>query len=450
MTEEPNIKESADFDDEEALFDEKPGSRLVWIVPSVILHLLVFMIWFLMPEKEHKEVKSRDMLIKSEQAEQLKQFVEDSNLLELRAEVRRLQDIKQAMASIRAEDMDVLKEFESTMRSSLDSEALQVLAGLQECHQAFAAGQTVVMQGVTEIAAIFDAMQPLVEKKDIAAMVPYVERIIQARRMLYAHLENMNEFFLQLPARQDGADSVFSWMKDAGTLQLWEKFVDLQERMFTLQGKCYEEQSDFPYTQDSSLSRIAKEGPEFGSKLQKSIDDEKSAWLDYENNRKKYTGEIETTAAAGKELERAISELTAKLQKIKDEKDRLNKERAAIGTKSVEEKKQREELQKRIKEQEQLYSIAGGEKRSVERKLSDVKKKRSGAEAAFKRLKEPSSRWEKDRERVKERMDSNLNALSAKAGDVAAQAEACRLEQETLQVIQALVEMVQKKSEAAK
>jgi len=450
MTEEPNIKESADFDDEEALFDEKPGSRLVWIVPSVILHLLVFMIWFLMPEKEHKEVKSRDMLIKSEQAEQLKQFVEDSNLLELRAEVRRLQDIKQAMASIRAEDMDVLKEFESTMRSSLDSEALQVLAGLQECHQAFAAGQTVVMQGVTEIAAIFDAMQPLVEKKDIAAMVPYVERIIQARRMLYAHLENMNEFFLQLPARQDGADSVFSWMKDAGTLQLWEKFVDLQERMFTLQGKCYEEQSDFPYTQDSSLSRIAKEGPEFGSKLKKSIDDEKSAWLDYENNRKKYTGEIETTAAAGKELERAISELTAKLQKIKDEKDRLNKERAAIGTKSVEEKKQREELQKRIKEQEQLYSIAGGEKRSVERKLSDVKKKRSGAEAAFKRLKEPSSRWEKDRERVKERMDSNLNALSAKAGDVAAQAEACRLEQETLQVIQALVEMVQKKSEAAK
>jgi len=450
MTEEPNIKESADFDDEEALFDEKPGSRLVWIVPSVILNLLVFMIWFLMPEKEHKEVKSRDMLIKSEQAEQLKQFVEDSNLLELRAEVRRLQDIKQAMASIRAEDMDVLKEFESTMRSSLDSEALQVLAGLQECHQAFAAGQTVVMQGVTEIAAIFDAMQPLVEKKDIAAMVPYVERIIQARRMLYAHLENMNEFFLQLPARQDGADSVFSWMKDAGTLQLWEKFVDLQERMFTLQGKCYEEQSDFPYTQDSSLSRIAKEGPEFGSKLQKSIDDEKSAWLDYENNRKKYTGEIETTAAAGKELERAISELTAKLQKIKDEKDRLNKERAAIGTKSVEEKKQREELQKRIKEQEQLYSIAGGEKRSVERKLSDVKKKRSGAEAAFKRLKEPSSRWEKDRERVKERMDSNLNALSAKAGDVAAQAEACRLEQETLQVIQALVEMVQKKSEAAK
>ena len=447
MTEVPHKNEDNAMDEVDSLFEERSDSRLVWIVPSVALHMVVFLVWFLMPEKERKEIKSRDMVIKSDQAEQLKQFVEDSNLRELRAEVRRLQDIKQAMASIRTEDMVELGKFEKGMRSSLVAEAKQALSGLMECHKSFAAKQEVFLQQILKISELYNTMQPLVEKMDVAAIAPYAQGILQAREVLYSCLEEMNEQFLQLPARQDSADSVLSWAKDEEVVGLWKKFKELQERMFALQGKCCEEQGDFPYKQDGALKKIVKDGPEFGQRLQKSTDDEKKAWLEYERRKKKYTEELEESRAAEQEFEKKLNELSEKIQKIKIDKDNLNKERAGIGFKTAEEKKKRDELSKRIKKLDKLYSATGGEKRGVDRKYRETKKKSSRAESELKRLKEPSTKWEKDRQRLKERMEKNLQALTDMAGNVSAQQEACALQQETIKTLDSLIESFKRKQE---
>jgi hypothetical protein len=442
MTETTNTIEPDAVDLTESLFDEKPANRLVWIVPSIVLHLLVFLVWYLLPEKERKVVESRDMVIKSEQDEQLKQFVEDSNLVELRAEVMRLQEIKAAMASIRAEDMEALTEFESEMRKSLDADVGEVLAELAACEKVFAESQSSVMQAMIEISKLYEIMQPLIEKKDVAAIVPYAQRALDSRSALDSLMQKMNEQFLLLPARLDGTDSVMSWIKDAETLQLWERFVALQERMFSFQSRFIDAQTDIGYGQKSALERIVREGPEYGLKIRKSIEDEKQAWVDYESRKSGFAGDLEKSAASEKELEKKLTAFVDKLKVLKEDKERLNKERNALGNKTPEEKKKREDIQGRLKELDALYSRTGKEKSAVDSEYRDAKKRFTRAEYELKRLKEPSSKWKTDRERMTASMDKSLASLAGRTGDADVQKEACALQQEALKLVDSLVDKV--------
>ncbi len=95
-------------DELDDIFDQKPGSRLVWIIPSILFHIVIIALWLLMPEKE-RVVEKRKVVINQQQAEQLQEFVKDANLVELQMEVTRLQDIKKQMDEIRLQEMNTLK-----------------------------------------------------------------------------------------------------------------------------------------------------------------------------------------------------------------------------------------------------------------------------------------------------------------------------------------------------
>ncbi len=95
------------------IFEEKPKSRWVWIVPSLIFHLAVLGIWLNSPPREPREPGDRELTIRPDQAELLQQHVEDANLMQLRQQVSELQEIKESMAGIREERMTRIHEFES-------------------------------------------------------------------------------------------------------------------------------------------------------------------------------------------------------------------------------------------------------------------------------------------------------------------------------------------------
>ena len=107
-------------------FSEPKSRRWVWIVPSVLFHLLILVIWLLLPEPEPRKPGERELTIKEEQAEELQEHLEASNLEELREKVSELQSIKAAMARIREKEMAGVVEFEQDMVQ----EAPQDIAGL--------------------------------------------------------------------------------------------------------------------------------------------------------------------------------------------------------------------------------------------------------------------------------------------------------------------------------
>lgn len=96
-------------------FAEPKTNRLVWIVPSVLLHLVILAVWLSLPEEPPRRPGERKLTINRSQAEQLQQHVEDANLVMLHSKVSELQAIKQAMAGIRENQMERLRAFEEEM-----------------------------------------------------------------------------------------------------------------------------------------------------------------------------------------------------------------------------------------------------------------------------------------------------------------------------------------------
>jgi hypothetical protein len=102
-------------DYEESPFAGRKTNRWVWIAPSVLLHVVILIVWLLLPEEPPRKPSQRKLTINRVQAEQLQQHVEDANLVLLQRQVIELQAIKQAMANIRESKMQNLMTFEEKM-----------------------------------------------------------------------------------------------------------------------------------------------------------------------------------------------------------------------------------------------------------------------------------------------------------------------------------------------
>lgn len=107
-------------------FAEPKSRRWVWIVPSVLLHLIILVVWLLLPEPEPRQPGERKLTIKEEQAEELQEHLEEANLKQLREKVSALQSIKEEMLRIREREMAQVGNFEAAMVQ----EAPRDIAGL--------------------------------------------------------------------------------------------------------------------------------------------------------------------------------------------------------------------------------------------------------------------------------------------------------------------------------
>lgn len=114
-------------------FSEPKTRHWVWVVPSVLLHLILLGIWLMLPEREPRQPGERKLTIPEEQAEELQERVEETNLKELREKVSELQAIKAAMAGIRDGKMADVAGFEQTMEREAPQDVaalLRELAGI--------------------------------------------------------------------------------------------------------------------------------------------------------------------------------------------------------------------------------------------------------------------------------------------------------------------------------
>lgn len=120
-------------------FSERKGNRWVWIVPSVLVHVIVLAVWLMLPEAEPRKPGERKLTIKEEQAEELQDHVEEANLEQLREKVSELQSIKARMAQIRGQQMASVSEFEQDMVIEAPRDLARILRewiGIYEAVQA--------------------------------------------------------------------------------------------------------------------------------------------------------------------------------------------------------------------------------------------------------------------------------------------------------------------------
>lgn len=96
-------------------FAETKSKLWIWVALSILLHFVIVSIWLFLPEPEPRQPGERKLTIKEEQAEELQDRVEETNLKELRQKIVELQSIKATMARIREEEIARVAEFEQTM-----------------------------------------------------------------------------------------------------------------------------------------------------------------------------------------------------------------------------------------------------------------------------------------------------------------------------------------------
>jgi hypothetical protein len=153
-------------------FKETKSKPLVWIIPSVVLHLVVLIVWLTLPEEAPREPTSRKMTINSAQAELLQRHVEDANLVVLQAQVTELQAIKQAMAQIRDNKMAQLRLFEQQMVMEAPQDATDLFTRLLESQATILTAYQQMLESVRASMAIQTTAKVLLENKQIEDVRP--------------------------------------------------------------------------------------------------------------------------------------------------------------------------------------------------------------------------------------------------------------------------------------
>lgn len=159
-------------EDDFSPFDEEKNNRLVWIVPSVLLHVIILIIWMTLPEEHPRKPSQRKLIINSAQAEQLQQHVEDVNLTRLHAKVSELQAIKQAMAKIRDNKMDHLRSFEEEMVATAPTDATGLFQQFMNAQMLIILNYESLLLTVSASDTLTQPTKALIEKEALAAAMP--------------------------------------------------------------------------------------------------------------------------------------------------------------------------------------------------------------------------------------------------------------------------------------
>lgn len=220
-------------DSETSPFTKSKSRHWVWIVPSVVLHLIILIAWLLLPEPEPRQPGERKLTIKEEQAEELQELVEEANVEELREKVSELQKIKETMLRIREDEMAQVSKFEQNMVT----EAPKDLAALLREWAAIYSSVSDIYTGTKEKLDILREWHPKISKaaeKDVIEglrLLPNLELYWAGIRGTYDELEAA---FYEVAATQKEIEVKLEWIQDPAVGQRIEALKPQAEALETV------------------------------------------------------------------------------------------------------------------------------------------------------------------------------------------------------------------------
>lgn len=212
----------------------KPKTRLwVWIVPSILVHVVVLAIWLLMPEPERREPGERKLNIKEEQAEELQKHVEEANLTELRREVSELQSIKAAMARIREREMNQVREFEETMEEEAPQDVAALLSELAGIYSSVYETYEGILDTVEGFEKKYPAVKAAAEEDSVAGI-----RALGQLKPLWDSLDGISDrfevAFYETGATLKSIEVKLEWLQDETVVGRIEALKPPMEKVFEM------------------------------------------------------------------------------------------------------------------------------------------------------------------------------------------------------------------------
>lgn len=376
-------KTTNDFD---SVFEEK-SSRLVWIVPSVLLHVVVVAIWVFSPENEPRSREERKLVIKSDQAQQLKQHVEDANLLELRTELSELQQIKAAMVGIRKQKLDELLAFEEELHAQLPDDIRQAVQAITKAQTGVVAklkkAQAAVEQYEKDIATI----QPMAVVEKLASLQEQAGQVKAKRRAMYDALEEGHlelERVGQLVVR---AQTVLEWVQDETVLADWREFEAKQKQAIELYaGKANEVRQGFK-TYNEAVDEMAGQAKSHAEFLVSRKEREVKDTQNYDKKKRECETRIAEWTEKIIDLKALIAKYAADEPRLKTEYEQLKQQVARMPTRTKEERSAKNTKNAELKRCKSSWERV---RRGRERKQGDLKRterNKTSREALLARLK---------------------------------------------------------------
>ncbi|WFB37082.1 hypothetical protein P3T73_04825 [Kiritimatiellota bacterium B12222] len=211
----------SESDEDFSPFEEEKKNLWVWIVPSVLLHVVLLIVWMAMPEEPPRKPSQRKLTINSAQAEQLQQHVEDANLKMLHSQVSELQEIKLAMAKIRDAKMNQLRSFEEEMVVVAPADATELFQQFMAAQVLIVQNYEGLIQSVNKSEALTVSAKELIAKEDLAGAMPAMQEIDQLYSAVGRHLSIINEQFGVSFALVSTGEVQLDWiLNDAITTEL--------------------------------------------------------------------------------------------------------------------------------------------------------------------------------------------------------------------------------------
>tara|TARA_R100000027_G_scaffold67263_1_gene65290 strand:- start:15301 stop:16536 length:1236 start_codon:yes stop_codon:yes gene_type:complete len=395
-------------------FNEKKSSRLVWIIPSVALHVIVLIIWFTLPEDPPRKPTDRKLKINSEQAEQLQRHVEDANLVVLRSQVSELQAIKEAMGRIRDRKMAQLRSFEEEMVEDAPRDAVQLFSRLLESQSKIIAAYQQMLLSAQASIEIEPSVRSLLEDHEVESALPLLVEVRDLRDDVDRQMNIVRNETSRIFALINTTEVTISWVQDPSIEKQWS---DLNSAMDSAQ---------------VANNRVR-------SSLSQSFSSRSSKYLDDSINKNaSYSKTLKDFETANVEGERAVQAKRSELN------DRIESSTAAI--KSVAE--QQAELRRRIDALPENDKTALAELRAQEIELEREKKKVSQqlkkAKLELDKQKDyrPSAKAEK---RVKQ-IENLFRGIFAKKPDLGPITEGLQAQVEFANTVKSLMAALAEKS----
>lgn len=419
-------------------FDKKPSNRLVWIAPSICLHVVVFALWYFLPDPQPRKLEKRAVAVNSQQAKQLKQSVEDANLRELRGEVKRLQEIKRIMASIRAGQMDTLDTFEAAMRASIDTDPLPVLNDLKSSLKAFIQSIDHVIKASESTGIAFLHLGPVRDEQEFSDPVSQITTFMKLQERFSAKLDELDRNVRLVQAKMEAADSVLSWQTDPARVQQWEELVLLQNRVFAAQSICLDQQTHQDLNHRAALDGLKREWTAHKKRItalqereRKGLDIDLNNPLDLNIELTGFTAKAEQLAKQAAALKAEELALIDEMKTVRKHRPGKNKEKSAL-----------EEWTARIEEQIRLRNLKVKERQAAEVAARVMKNKCSRAALAIERL-------QRENRLMLERMNPHLTSLAGQTEQFSDQHKVLQLQEEALRSLEIFSKTVRQTTEGA-
>ena len=211
-------------------FDERKTSRWVWLVPSVLLHVVVLLVWLSMPEEPPRQPGQREMVVAADQAERLQELVEDTNLRALRAQVAEMQAIKERMTGMRAEKMEGLQSFETAMLTEAPGDVADLISEILKVQDSARDLGERSLWATEQLLELSGPVEELLEK-DPAAAARELKTLLSVRDTVAGGWDQLEDEVGTSTAIVGSIRRRMEWIHDQDLLDRLEEFFGEVESM---------------------------------------------------------------------------------------------------------------------------------------------------------------------------------------------------------------------------